>query len=75
MNKDFFQQLKKINSTLWEINKFIIDAKKLGYGEILLTIKTHDYISKMVDLKAVKPKKKTMAKSVTKRVMIRKSDI
>lgn len=66
------KQLKKYNPTLYAIHKFIIDAKKLGYGEIELTIKTHDYVSKIVEMKAVKPKKKTMAKSVTKRIMVKK---
>ncbi len=68
----FDQQLKKYNPTLYDIHKFIVDARKLGYGEIELTIKTHDYVSKIVEMKAIKPNKKTIAKSITKRVMVKK---
>ena len=68
----FIDQLKKYNSTLYEINKFILDAEKLGYGSVELVIKTHDYIAKIIDLKAVKPKKKTLIKSITKRVIVPK---
>jgi len=64
------QILKKHNPTLYQINEFILKAKELGYGEIELCIKTHDYVSKIVELKAVKPKKKTLAKSITKRVVV-----
>lgn len=66
----FLEQLKTYNPTLYQINEFILKARELGYGEIELVIKTHDYISKMIELKAIKPKKKTLQKSVTKRVMI-----
>ncbi len=65
------KELKQFNPTLHTIHTFIVDAKKLGYGEIELTIKTHDYISKMVDMKAVNPNKKTLAKSIKKRVMVK----
>ena len=65
------KQLKKYNPTLYDIHKFIVDAKELGYGEIEIVIKAHDYVAKIVELKAVKPKKKTMAKSITKKVMIK----
>jgi hypothetical protein len=68
----FTQQLKKYNPTLYQINKFILNAKKLGYGEVELTIKTHDYVSKIIEMKAIKPEKETLAKSVTKRVMVGK---
>lgn len=66
----FAQQLKKYNPHLYQINKFILDAKKLGYGEIELCIKTHDYVSKRIEMKAVKPKKITLAKSIKKRVVV-----
>ena len=69
---DSRSKLKKYNPTLHQIDQFIRDAKKLGYGEIELTIKTHDYISKIVELKAIKPKTKKLAKSVTKRIMVKK---
>jgi hypothetical protein len=64
------KQLKKYNSTLYQINEFILNAKKLGYGEIELIIKTHNYVNKIVEMKAVKPKKKKLPKSITKRVMV-----
>ncbi len=69
---DSRSKLKKYNPTLHQIDQFIRDAKKLGYGEIEIVVKTHDYISKIVVLKAVKPSKKTFAKSVTKRIMVKK---
>jgi len=69
---NFVQRLKKYNPTLYDIHKFIVDAKELGYGEIEIVIKTHDYVAKIVEMKAIKPKKKTIAKSITKRVMIKK---
>jgi hypothetical protein len=71
---NFLKQLKKYNPTLHQINEFILNAKELGYGEIELTIKTHDYVSKIVELKAIKPEKETLAKSVTKRVMVVKNE-
>lgn len=66
------EQLKIFHPTLHDIHQFIMDAEKLGYGEIEITVKAHDYKAKIVVLKAVKPKKKTMAKSITKRIMIKK---
>ncbi len=68
---NFTQQLKKHNPTLYQINKFIISAKELGYGEIEFTINAHNYQAKIVSMKAVKPDKKTLAKSVTKRIMVK----
>lgn len=68
--KDFAQQLKEFNPTLYDIHSFIVDAAELEYGEIEFTVKTHNYMAKIVEMKAVKPKKKTMVKSITKRVMI-----
>ena len=62
--------LKKFNKTLWQIHQFIIGAEKLGYGEVELVIKTHDYISKKIEMKARKPKKKTIRKSIRKGVQI-----
>jgi len=67
----FIDKLKKIHPTLYGIHKFIIDAKKLGYGSIEFDVSTHDYKAKMVTMKAVKPKKKTIGKSMTKRIMIK----
>jgi len=66
----YLKQLKRFNPTLHQIHEFIVNAKALGYGEIELTIKTHNYINKIVEMKAVKPKKKTLAKSITKRVVV-----
>lgn len=67
----FLKQLKKHNKTLYQINLFILQAKELKYGEIQFTVKTHNYINSIVEMKAIKPKTKTMAQSVTKRVMIK----
>jgi hypothetical protein len=67
---NYTQQLKKYNPTLYQINEFILNAKKLGYGEIEFAIKTHNYVSKIIDIKAVKPKKRTLAKSVTKKIVV-----
>jgi len=66
---NFDKQLKKHNKTLWQVNKFIIDAEKLGYGEVVLTIKTHNYLTKIIEMTAKKAKKATIRKSVTKRIM------
>ncbi len=71
---NFYQRLKKHNPTLYQIHSFITSAKDLGYGEIEFTISAHDYQAKVISVKAVKPNKKTLAKSVTKRVMIKKVD-
>lgn len=71
---NIIEQLKKQNPTLYQINKFITDAKRLGYGEIELVIKTHDYISKMVEMKAVKPTQESLPKSITKRIMVGKNE-
>ena len=71
MKEDFTAQLKKFSPILYDIHKFIIDAKKLGYGSVELVIKTHNYVNKVVEMKAVKPKKKTLVKSITKKVMIK----
>ena len=71
METDFVLQLKEFSPHLYQVNSFIVDAKKLGYGEIELTIKTHNYISKMIDVKAVKPKNKTLAKSISKRIVVK----
>ena len=67
---NFAQQLKTLNPTLYDIHIFIIDAKKLGYGEIELTIKSHDYVSKIVEMRAIKPDKKKLAKRLMKKVMV-----
>ena len=63
---------KKVNPVLYQIHTFILDAGKLGYGEVELVIKSHAYVAKMVDMKAVKPKEKTLRKSITKRIVIKK---
>jgi len=70
----FIKQLKKYNLTLYQINNFILDVEKMGYGEVELVIKTHDYRAKIVDMRATKPKGKTMRKSITKKVMIKYKD-
>ena len=69
------QQLKEVNPTLYQINEFIISAGKLGYGEIVLTVKAHDYVARVIDMQAIKPKGKTIAKSITKRVMIKEKKL
>lgn len=68
------KDLKAFNPTLYSIHNFIVDAKKLGYGEIEFTIKTHNYAAKVIDMKAVDPKSKTLAKSVTKRIVVKKKE-
>jgi len=70
MKKSFIQQLKKESPTLYEIYSFIVSSKELGWGEIQFTVKTHNYTNKFVEMKAVKPTKKTMMESVTKRIMV-----
>lgn len=60
-----------MNKTLQQINDFILKAKELGYGEVELVIKTHDYISKTIEMKAVKPKKDTLQKSIKKKVRVK----
>lgn len=67
---EFRDLLKKENETLWQINEFIVDAEELGYGEIELVVKTHDYMSKFVELKAVNPDKKTIARSRMKKIKV-----
>ena len=62
--------MDKHNQTLTQIHEFILKAGELGYGEVVLTIKAHDYRARIVDMKAEGPGKKTIAKSITKRVMI-----
>lgn len=64
-------QLKKQNPTLYSIHKFIVDAEKLGYGEIEFAIKTHNYKTKTIDMAAVKPQKNKKAKGVTKRIVVK----
>jgi len=64
------KKLKKTNPTLYQIHSFIVKAKDLGYGSIEFEVSTHDYVSKLVTMKAVKPSKKSSAKSITKRIMI-----
>ena len=66
----FLNRLEQFHPTLYQIHKFIVGAKELGYGEVELIIKTHDYVAKIFDMKAIKPKKKTLQKSVTKRIMV-----
>lgn len=68
------KDLKETNPTLYQINEFILKAKELEYGEMEFTVKIHNYNARIIDMKAVKPKKKTMPKSVTKRVMIKKNE-
>ena len=65
------EQLKKTNPTLYQIHKWIVKIEAEGWGEIEFTVKSHDYKAKMVTMKAVKPKKKTIGKSMTKRIMIK----
>ena len=67
----FIKRLKEFHPTLYNVHRFIIDAKKLGYGSIEFEVSTHDYVSKMIIMKAVKPEKKTLGKSMTKRIMIK----
>ena len=67
--------LKEYNPTLYQINEFILKAKELGYGEIELVIKTHDYKSKTVEMKAVKPKGKTLQKSIKKKIRINEEKV
>jgi len=64
--------LKEENPALYQIHQFILKAEELGYGSVEIEVKIHDYVSKIIDLKAVKPKKKTMQRSFSKRVMIKK---
>ena len=66
----FTEQLKKENKTLWQINEFILDVERMGYGEVEITIKSHDYKAKIIGMKAVKPKKKTIRKSIGKKIMV-----
>lgn len=70
MTEEFLQQLKEVNPTLYQIHVFIIDVAKLGYGEIEFMVKSHDYLSKMIDIKAVKPEVKTLPKSIGKKIII-----
>jgi len=72
MKKSFAQQLKKNNPTLYQIHEFIMSVAELGYGEICFDIKAHDYVARMVEMQAKNPKKNTTAKSITKRVMVKK---
>lgn len=66
------EQLKQFHPTLYQIHDFILKAKELGYGEIILTIKTHDYVSKTIDMDAIKPNKKTIATRIRKRILVPK---
>ena len=67
----FLELLEQFNPKLKEIHDYIVGMASLGYGEIVLTIKCHNYMSKMVDLKAVKPKKgKNIPVSVSKRIIV-----
>ena len=68
----FNKQLKKFNPTLYQIHRWILDAKKLGFGSMEFEIKTHDYVSKVITMKAVEPKDKKLQKSITKRIMVKK---
>ena len=68
MNTD---QLKKDNPVLYQIHIWIMKVEQEGWGEIEFTIKSHNYKAKMVIMKAVKPEKKTLGKSMTKRIMIK----
>jgi len=66
------KQLKETNPTLWQIHEFILKAEELGFGSVEIVVKIHEYLAKIIDLKATKPKKKTMQKSFSKRVMVGK---
>ena len=72
MAKDFIEQLKEFSPTLHQIHIFIMDAAKLGYGEIEFVVKTHDFASKIVEMKAVSPEKESLPRSITKRIMVGK---
>jgi hypothetical protein len=64
--------LKKDYPILYQIHQWILKAKELEYGEMEFVIKAHDYEARQVVMKAVKPKKRERAKSITKKVMIKK---
>jgi len=64
------KQLKETNPALYQIHSFILKAEELGFGSVEIVVKIHDYLAKIIDLKATKPKKKTMQKSFSKRVMV-----
>ena len=68
--KVFLKMLEKFHPTLKQIHDFIINSTELGYGEVLLNIKCHDYINKMVEMRAQQPKDKTIQVSVTKRIIV-----
>ena len=65
------EQLKKDNPILYQIHLWIVKVEQEGWGEIEFTVKSHNYKAKMVEMKAVKPKNDKIAKSMTKRIMIK----
>ena len=67
----FIQQLKKHNPALYQIHQWIMEVEEKGWGEIEFIVKAHDYKARMIDMKAVKPKGKTLRKSITKKVMVK----
>ena len=68
----FNKQLKKFNPTLYQIHQWILDAKKLGFGSMEFEIKTHDYVVRILSMKATKPKDKVSQKSITKKIIVKK---
>lgn len=71
---NFRKQLKKHNPKLYQIHKWILKVEKEGWGRIEFDVKCHDYVSTMIEMKAVDPEKKTLPKSMTKKVMSKKHD-
>jgi len=63
---------KKTNPILYQIHQWILKVESEGWGEIEFTIKSHDYVVRLINMTAVNPKKKTLPKSITKKLVIKK---
>lgn len=67
---DFAKMTLKYPKIHKQIHKWILEAEEKGWKEVEIVIKTHAYKLQWIDLKAIKPKKDAIAKSMSERIKV-----